>query len=564
MNYRTIAHRLHSFALHSPSRTAFIYLRDGEADGTSITYEELDKAASRIARTLRAQVDAGGRALLLFPPGIEYITAFFGCLYAGVIAVPAYPPEAYRPRATLPRLRAIAEDCEPSAVLATAAITAASADIRLEIPLLAQTPWITPDPNGGTEDDGVNARPEGPAFIQYTSGSTGDPKGVLVSNANIVANQRVIEAALGLEAGSTFVGWLPLYHDMGLIGNVMHTVHLGATCVLMAPFHFLQRPIRWLRTIARFKATGSAAPNFGYALCTQKTTFAERACLDLSSWRIAITGAEPPRASTLDDFAKAFEVSGFRASSFRPCYGLAESTLMVSCGDSAAGPSVRSLDGSNHGVVSSGLPIAGSEVVIVDPEARVPVAKGEVGEIWVAGDSVALGYWNRPELTNETFRASLPGRETTSFLRTGDLGFVADNNLFVVGRLKETIIVRGRKIHPHDVEETIEKSLPAARGAIAFGVDNGEGEAIALVVAAGLKHGNDDHARALFEAIVRGVTEAHGVAPQTVVLVPPNALLKTSSGKKRRNATREALQQGTLEVFSRWDRQSPPSRVSAA
>lgn len=552
----TIGHRLRQWAANTPERTAFIYLRDGEFDEIRMTYKELDDAARKVAALLRDRVGADERVLLLFPSGLEYITAFFGCLYAGVIAVPAYPPELYRLHATLPRLRAIVQDCNPAVVLTTSATADARPEIVRAIPELVGARWLTCSEARSTGADypGLAAHPDGPAFIQYTSGSTGSAKGVLLSNKNIIANQRVIEAALGLRQGAVAVGWLPLYHDMGLIGNVMHTVYVGMSCVLMAPMHFAQRPVRWLNAITRFKADASAAPDFGYALCVRKTTPEQRMALDLSSWHVALSGAEPPRASTLHDFARTFAASGFRSASFRPCYGLAEATLMVSCGGT---PSlVRKWEGADRAAVSSGRPITDTELRIVDPELRTPVGDGQIGEIWVRGASVARGYWNHRDLNAQTFEARLADGTPGAHLRTGDLGMMLEGELFVVGRLKETIIVRGRKIHPHDVEETVERSSVAVRpgGAVAFGVEHDGGEALAIVAAVGQKYIRDEEDREVLHSILRAVTEFHGVEPLTIVLVAPSALLKTSSGKVRRSATRGALLEGILDVRSRWER----------
>lgn len=330
--YHTLLDVLRRRAADTPSKRAYTYLRDGEQDEQSWTYGELDRRARAVAAVLQAAGAEGRRALLLYPPGLDYLAAFFGCLYAGVVAVPAYPPQRQR---GLPRVRAILADAQAAYALSTSAITQALERIITKGETyddLAALRWIDSDlVEPGAERDWVEPQltADSLAFLQYTSGSTGNPKGVMVTHANLLHNQRLIQESFGHTAEDVIVGWLPLYHDMGLIGNVLQPLYLGASCILMSPVHFLQKPARWLSAITRYRATTSGGPNFSYDLCVRQVTEAQRASLDLSAWAVAFNGAEPVRAATLDRFSDRFQDCGFRRRAFYPCYGLAEATLLV-------------------------------------------------------------------------------------------------------------------------------------------------------------------------------------------------------------------------------------------
>ncbi|HWN44200.1 MAG TPA: fatty acyl-AMP ligase, partial [Thermoanaerobaculia bacterium] len=421
-------------------RCAFTFLGDGDTPTERLTYAEVDRKARSIAADLQRRGAQGERVLLLFPPGLDFVTAFLGCLYAGAVAVPAYPPSPGRGTG---RLRSLLEDAKPRLALTTP-------------PLL---PRVEREVEGAVALEGLLPEdwrppavgPDSLAFLQYTSGSTSTPKGVRVTHGNLIANERAIQHAFGQSEESVVVGWLPLYHDMGLIGNVLQPLWCGATCVLMSPLSFLQRPRRWLEAIGRFRGTTSGGPDFAYSLCVRKIPPAEREGLDLSSWRVAFNGAEPVRAATLDAFAEAFAPCGFHREAFYPCYGLAEATLFVSGGDPEVAPRV------SGNLVSCGRAWPGERITVVDPETGRELPAGEEGEICVSGPSVADGYWE--------------GESFGGFLRTGDLGRLdEDGELFVTGRLKDLIVVRGRNIYPHDVERTAEESHPALRpgGGAAF------------------------------------------------------------------------------------------------
>src|SRR5215210_1630069 len=557
----SLVHLLQARAGESPDLPGYTFLGNGESETARLTYAELDARARALGAWLQHTVAPGERALLLFPPGLDFVAVFFGCLYAGVTAVPAYPPGGR----DVSRLRTLARDAEPRVVLTTSAILARieTQGAKTDLPPML---WQAVDGldildmgwQDAWRDPGAAA--DTTAFLQYTSGSTGDPKGVVVSHGNLLHNQEAIRTAFGQGPESVIVGWLPLYHDMGLIGNVLQPLYAGGRCVLMAPAAFLQRPRRWLEAISRYRATTSGGPNFAYDLCVTKISPEQREDLDLSSWTVAFNGAEPVRAETIERFSQAFAGSGFRREAFMPCYGLAEATLLVSAARRAGGPEVRDFsarglagnraeesagDGDAARMVGSGSAAAGQRVAVVDPATREECAPGAVGEIWVAGPSVARGYFRRPEVTAELFAARLEGGEGP-FLRTGDLGFVRDGELFVTGRLKDLVILRGRNLYPQDVERTVERSHPALRpgcGA-AFSID-AEGEE-RLVVVQELERGRRDEVEAALEAIRRAVAEEHEAALYDVVLLSVGRLPKTTSGKIQRRACRAGYLAGDL------------------
>jgi amino acid adenylation domain-containing protein len=543
----TIAGLLRARAAERPEQVAFTFLTDGESEGGSLTYGELDRRASAIAAALAAApVPQGERALLLYPPGLDFIAAFFGCLYAGVVAVPAYPP---RPNdRSQSRLRAIAHDATPRAALTTAAILAGTVEPRgllAVAPELGGLRWIATDSLEGSLSDGAapsrEPAPESIAFLQYTSGSTATPKGVMVTHANLLHNERMIGAAFDMDESSVVVGWLPLYHDMGLIGNVLQPLHAGGRCVLMSPVAFLQRPMRWLEAISRYRGTVSGGPNFAYELCVRKAAPETMAGLDLSSWRVAFNGAEPVRASTLERFAEAFAPCGFRRDALYPCYGLAEATLFVTGGH---------VSRVEQGRVSCGWGWMGQRIVTVDPETGAERRPEEEGEIWISGPSVARGYWENPEATARDFHAFLPTGEGP-FLRTGDLGFLSGGELYVTGRLKDLIILRGRNLYPQDVELTAERSHPDLQpgGGAAFSVDIA-GEERLVIVHEAVRHPKAS-VEEIAEAVRRAVAAEHEAQVHEVVLIRQAGLPKTSSGKVQRRLCRELYLRDELPLVGR-------------
>ncbi|HEV2148334.1 MAG TPA: condensation domain-containing protein, partial [Longimicrobiaceae bacterium] len=572
-----------------PDGWAYTFLGDAEGEETRLTYGELDARARGIAARLQAGGARDRCVLLLYPPGLEFIAAYFGCLYAGAVAVPAYPPRQNR---SLGRLQAIAADARAAAVLTTSGMLASLAAHRESLPGAGAMAWIATDEVPAElaaewADPGVTE--DTLAFLQYSSGSTSTPKGVRVTHRNLLYNERMIREAFGhtpewVERGLTIMGWLPFYHDMGLIGNVLHPLYLGAPCVLMSPVSFLKRPVRWLETISRFGAHTSGGPNFAYDLCVQRTTPEERAGLDLGTWTLAFNGAEPISSATLDRFAEAFAPAGFRREAFFPCYGLAEATLIVTGSRKSAPPTIRSFDPDalardraveaegGRPLVGCGRTLLEQRIAVARPDTLGECAEGEVGEILVSGPHVADGYWNAPEATAETFGAYLAGSGEGPFLRTGDLGFVRDGELFVTGRLKDLVIVRGRNYYPHDLERTAEAAHPALHAgcSAAFALP-AEGDAAAerLVLVMELRrealHRLDEARVAeVVDAVRRAVSEEHELQCHAVVLVRPLSVPKTSSGKIQRYACRNGFLEGTLNEVGRSVLAAPDGEAEGA
>ena len=558
------------------ARTAYTFLEDGEDDASSLTYAELDVRARQIAARLQRVASPGDRALLLYPPGLEYIAAFFGCLYAGVVAVPVYPPDPSRLERTLPRVQAISVDAGAKLVLSNSFILGLANDLFELVPDLKALTWISTDsltdpPEGWRP---LALGPDSLAFLQYTSGSTGAPKGVMLTHGNLLRNQEMIEQGFSHGKNPCVVGWLPMYHDMGLIGTVLHPLYLGAPCFLMSPWSFLSSPLRWLKAISKYRGTGSGGPNFAYELCVRKSTEAERRALDLSCWEIAFTGAEPIRPDTMRRFSEAFAISGFRADALYPCYGLAEATLIVSGRNRKKELALLTLETApleqnqiafstaappTPGVrdfVGCGEPLGDERVLIVDPVTRTLSPFGSVGEVWVSGGNVAKGYWNKPEATSETFGGRVEPSKEGPFLRTGDLGFFKGAELYVTGRLKDLIIIRGRNLYPQDIERTAEQTHPAIRPgcSAAFPVETPAGEGLVLVCEVTVAKVGDP--AQLVNLLREAVAQAHEVQPHRVVLMKSGGVPKTSSGKIQRSEARLQLGRHTLELFHDWSARS--------
>ncbi len=551
-----LQHRAHSH----PQRRALTFLLDGETETETLTYAELDQRARAIAAQLQARGARNQRVILLFPSGIEYVLAFFGCLYAGAIAVPLYPP---RPNREDARLTSVIHDCQP-----TFALTTPSLLPRLETLLppgltCLALDSLTEPPNGWQPRE---LSGETVAFLQYTSGSTSAPKGVMVTHANVLANRRMIAAAFEQVESYTSVSWLPLFHDMGLIGNLLQSLFGGNHCVLMPPEAFLMKPIRWLRAIRRYGAQSSGAPNFAYDLCARKITPQQREGLDLSGWELAFCGAEPIRAQTLQLFGETFAPHGFSPSVFYPCYGLAEATLFASGGAKSAPPTIAYFDSSSlqshhpqrttatdesaSSLVACGHSWLDGEILIVDPETFIPCAPGTIAEIWIRGPHVASGYWNRPSETRATF-AAYTHEVDGPYLRTGDFGFFQDGELFPTGRLKDLIIIGGRNHSPADIEATVVASHPALRagGCAAFGIDVENAEVLAVVAELERAHLASPDIKAITQSIRQAVAQKHDIRAHTVQLIRPATLPKTSSGKVQRQLCREKLLAGTLTTI---------------
>jgi len=583
----TVVELLRYRALHQTQQLSFTFLQEGETASASWTYEALDRLSRAIASQLQVMNLSGERALLLYPPGLDYLAAFFGCLYAGVVAVPAYPPRNHR---NTPRIGAIASDAQAAIALTTSAI---QSKIKSLIDV-SSLQWLTTD----NLPAGIENSWEEPfiqkdtlAFLQYTSGSTGIPKGAMLSHGNLLHNAATTYQYMEHSPESKFVSWLPVYHDMGLIGGILQPLYGGFPCFLMSPASFLQNPYRWLKTISDYRGTTSGGPNFAYELCLQKITPEQRQTLDLSSWSVAFNGAEPVRWETLEKFSETFAECGFRREAFYPCYGMAEATLMISGGVKADFPAVKAVRGeglkcdrvveenltpqppslrgkgekfspllAGEGLgerstdirtfVSCGRTLPKQEIVIVHPQRLTRCQPDEVGEIWVSGPSIGQGYWNRKQETEETFRAYLADSRERLFLRTGDLGFLQNGELFITGRLKDLIIIRGRNLYPQDIELTAERSHPALRkdsvAAFAVEVKNEE----KLVVVQELEFRQKPSFEEVIAAIRQAVSLEHEVQVYAVVLIKGGSIPKTSSGKIQRRACKAEFLAGILKVLA--------------
>ena len=545
----------------------YTFLEDEPGEETVLTHAGLFTRARRIGARL-AERHSGQRVMLLYPPGTEYIAGFFGCVLGGAVAVPAYPPDPTRLERTLPRLRAIIRDAQATVVLTTSFILELAEYIFELAPELRDLEWIATDALPEGLEDGwrrPELKAESLAFLQYTSGSTGMPKGVMVGHGNLVANMRIITLGLDLRQDDRWVMWLPPYHDMGLISGILNPLYAGNPVTLMSPLSFLRKPLRWLEAMSRFRAQVSGGPNFAFDLCVRKTTPEERATLDLSHWRGAMNGAEPIRPDTLERFARTFAPQGFRMETFMPGYGLAEATLALTACVTTAPPVLFPVVASSmedhrpvptsadapeaRVLVGSGRVLPDHDILVVEPQTRQLRAPGDVGELWVSGPSVAAGYWNRPELSEEIFRARLSDG-TGPFLRTGDMGFVQDGEVFITGRRKDLIIVRGRNHYPQDLELTAERSHPAIRPGCnaAFSEDASEGERVVMVVEVGDETVDVEEVAA---AVRAAMEQEHELRLDTVVLVPHGAVPKTSSGKLMRSTCRQWLGEGQIRVVGR-------------
>jgi acyl-CoA synthetase (AMP-forming)/AMP-acid ligase II/acyl carrier protein len=567
-SHRTILDALCARASAQPGRSAYFLLSDEGAEAGSLTWGDLARRIRSLGRRFAAMQARGERAVLLYPTGLDYITSLYACLYAGVIAVPAYPPRINR---HLSRILGIVEDCAPRYVLTDSSVMAGVKDVLANHPQLQKLEWIVTDTLDATESADWRPAPsanDAPAFLQYTSGSTSAPKGVIVTHENLTRNLTLIGEGFGVDQESTIVSWLPMYHDMGLIGNILATGWLGSECYVMSPAAFVRRPAAWLQAISRFGATASGGPNFAYDLCAEKISAEECAGLDLSRWRTAFNGAEPLRAATMERFAEKFAPYGFTRRAFFPCYGLAEATLFVAGSRPGTGTVEQEFDKreivnhqavsrKDHGAaqtyVSSGQAHV-DRVTVVDPSSRRECPAGTVGEIWVSDRSVARGYWGKSEVSSEVFGARLASTGEGPFLRTGDLGTIRDGELFVLGRLKDLIIVRGRNVYPQDIEATAELSSPALcpRGVVAFGVEQAGEERLVIVAEVLREQRSRLKADEEGEAVYRAIASEHGVSLFELVFVRPATTLKTSSGKLQRNATRAAYLDGKLDVLAVW------------
>ncbi|MGK7908963.1 MAG: fatty acyl-AMP ligase [Synechococcus sp.] len=576
----TFVDLLHHQSSSNPHRIAYKFLKHGgDKQSSTVTYQEIAQQAQAIAAELQQHHPAGSRALLLYQPGINYVAAFLGCLYAGIVAVPAYPP---RRNQSAIRLRAIVNDACASVALTTAAVLESVQGALTSNTDLAQLRWLATDtlPSDlATEWSPTSIAGDTLAFLQYTSGSTGDPKGVMVSHANLLHNSATIHQCFGHSTDSQGVIWLPPYHDMGLIGGILQPLYGGFPVTLMSPVDFLQRPLRWLQAISTERATTSGGPNFAYDLCLQKITPEQKESLDLSSWNVAFTGAEPIRARTIERFSAEFSACGFRREAFYPCYGMAEATLIVTGGLVNEPPTTYIVDGdtlnqnqvtsfhpdarpaNSRQLVGCGTACRDTTIRIVEPGSRVQCPPQQVGEIWLSSPSVARGYWNQSEKTQATFNAFVANTGEGPFLRTGDLGFIQDGELVVTGRIKDMTIIKGRNYYPQDLELTVENSHPAIRpgcGA-AFAVDLDGSERLVIVYEVKRSYLRKLNVNEIVGCIRQAIAAEHSLQVYATVLVKTGSIPKTSSGKIRRFACRDRFLSGQLNVVNDWCK-SPQGR----
>ncbi|ANV84454.1 AMP-binding protein [Picosynechococcus sp. PCC 7003] len=571
---KTIVDLLHHHADASPDRTAYYFIA-GEDNLTQLTYAQLEQQVKAIAAHLQTFIEPGDRILLVFPysAGLEFVASFYGCLYAGAIAVTINPS---RSDDALDKLMERVEDCQAKAILTTqslieyfqkklikapikaAGLTQKFSQVKAiamdKIPLTLAADWQPPQITEETL-----------AFLQYTSGSTGKPKGVMVTHGNVLHNSATIYKSFSHSPESKMASWLPMFHDMGLIGGLIQPLYGGFPSYLMSPIELIQKPVRWLEVISQHRITTSGGPNFAYDLVANQVTPKQLESLDLNSWDVAYSGAETVRASTLEKFAQTFAPCGFRKEAFYPCYGMAEATLFISGGSKGIPPVVQyvapealeqnqaiiSTDG-RRGIVSCGWTWLGDEVVIVDPETNTKLPEGQVGEIWAAGKGIGKGYWERPEITKETFQAYVDGQGP--YLRTGDLGFLKDGELFVTGRIKDVMILWGRYRYPQDIELTVEQCHPALRpcAGAAFSIEAADEERLVVVQELKRSYVRKFDLAEVVGAIRQAVYQEHTVEVYGIVLLRTGSILKTSSGKIQRRACRQAFLEGNLNSLGEW------------
>ena len=561
-------------AAATPDEVALRFLKNGEDDIVELTYRQLDLPAAYLARRLKPQLAPGARVLLVLEPGLNFVTALFAIFKAGATAVPSFPPIGTR---AVSRFASIYNDCNALLVIAEGSLQMSVDRLNASLSAEGNFPeWLfvgsdffeaqdTQQIPAYINDDERNGE-QFPALLQYTSGSTGNPKGVILSAANLISNSRVLDIRLGSAEKHIGFTWLPPYHDMGLMGALLLSVYSGFTLVMMTPAHFVQRPLRWLKGLSTHQATTSVAPSFALDLCVDTITDEEIAELDLSRLKMLFCGAEPVRQATLDRFSEKFKPAGFFSGAFVPCYGLAEATLFIS-GKSNRGATPRTLlldqeslacgvarpasaDAPAAAVISCGTVASGHIMAVVDPDTRQLLPPGTVGELWFKGASVAQGYLNQADASTEAFNAFIASDpQDGPYLRTGDLGFLLDEELYITGRIKDVIIFAGRNLYPQDIEAAAQASHPAIRtnGVAAFSVTRDDAEQL-VVVAEILRSAKltGEGLKNVEDAIATAITRSHSLAPHTVHLAPASTIPLTTSGKVRRSACRDAFNAGAL------------------
>lgn len=552
-------------------RLAYTFLKNGESEAAQLSYAEIDDKSRLVAAALQEVSTIGDRALLMYAPGLDFIAGFLGCLYAGVVAVPAFSPNAARPEKYMPRLSAIAHSASTSIILTTSDQASRLPQLFSGLSSLQSTTTLETDRIDLSLSDSWKPVPTNEntiALLQYTSGSTSEPRGVIVSHGNIMHNLEFIHEREANGPDSVSVTWLPSFHDMGLLEGILSPVYGAYPQYLMSPLAFIQRPVRWLRAISNYRVTISGGPNFAYDYCTQAINKEQRADLDLSSWQVAYNGSEPVHFETMKKFNQAFNPCGFSFNAFCPVYGLAESTALTTATKCGTGPIQQTFGKSQTRAVASGSPDSHSRILVVDPANHRECNEGEEGEIWLAGPSVAKGYWNNPQRSDEIFNAFLADTNEGPFLRTGDLGYLVEDKLFITGRIKDLIILRGRKLFPHDIEYSAAQAhdLIHKQGVAAFSIEADGTEQLVLLVELDLrqikKASITDKASPVPSAInyqsialdlVDAISREHEARVSTTLLVAPGQIARTSSGKIQRFRCRQRFLDNAIDVMFRWD-----------
>jgi acyl-CoA synthetase (AMP-forming)/AMP-acid ligase II/acyl carrier protein len=561
-----------------PHKTVYIILKDGETDTLEISYNHLLIDVKSIATHLLKYAQTGNRALLLYENAQDFIPAFLGCLYAGIVAIPAYPPDPMRLNRSLPRLVSIYKDAKPELMLTTDINLTLVDSLTSMYPEFKHTQWLST--NQVSKDLAQEWRypditENSLAYLQYTSGSTQKPRGVMITHHNLLDNQWAGKQLNQFSSDSIFAGWLPLYHDLGLMAYVIGAIYNDCLSILMSPIHFLQQPFRWLKAISHYRATHNAGPPFGYDLCVKHTSSEMRDQLDLSCWQIAGIGAETVFTKTIEQFTSYFKRCGFDQNAFRPTYGMAETVLYISGGITYNKPLTISRKALGEGVivpteinskdaqkiVHSGHAGEGFDIAIVHPIKLERCDNQTVGEIWVKGNGVATGYYKNETATEKTFNAYIKDSHEGPFLRTGDLGFIQNNLLYVTGRLKDLIIVHGRNFYPQDIETTAQSSHTAIRKGccVAFSINIEGAERVCLVLEIKKDAIHQLNADQVIHEIIRSVSQLHEIEIYAVILVYPDTIPKTSSGKPQRSLCKKEFTDIHLSIIHEWHQHISPS-----
>jgi acyl-CoA synthetase (AMP-forming)/AMP-acid ligase II len=552
-------------------RLAFAFLKNGEVEAVKLSYAEIDFQSRLVAAALQEISTPGDRVLLMYPPGLDFVTGFLGCLYAGAIAVPAFSLNPARMDRLMLRLLSIAKSADTRIVLTTSdqagKLDSNMSDIEL---FRSATVLLTDMIDPATADawKPVATAKDTIALLQYTSGSTSEPRGVMVSHGNILHNLGFIQEREANNTDSISVTWLPSFHDMGLLEGILSPIYGVYPQHLMSPLAFIQRPLRWLKAISKYRATISGGPNFAYEYCVQSINDQQVAELDLGSWKVAYNGSEPVHAATMQEFAQKFGRCGFSYDAFCPVYGLAESTALTAATRCGTGPSQEAIKKSQTLAVACGNRDPDSRILIVDPDSCVECENGKEGEIWLAGPSVASGYWNDAESSERVFNALLADSCEGPFLRTGDLGCLIDDKLYITGRIKDLIILRGRKLFPQDIEYSScqAHNLIRNHGVAAFSINADKTEQLVLLVELDtrqLKREADGAGaekipcttdyKSIALDIVEAVSRDHEARVSTILLVATGQLERTSSGKIRRFLCRQHFLANDIDPLFRWD-----------